>query len=1201
MANNLPPVGVRAVIENQDGFNKGMDKLNKKVSDASKSLEKSAGSSSVLSKALGAITGKLGSFNSEIGDLVSKAQGAQSGLAAMAGELGGVSPALLGAAAGAAAAAAAFVALGVRGAALVGISQSFDRLTQSVNITSEAMLGRLRTAAAGTISDFELMQKTNFALAGATGAFGQAFGQSLPRLLEIARVQARATGQDINYMLDSIVTGVKRGSPLILDNLGFTIKISEANAAYAASIGKTVEQMTAEDKQIAVLNALLAAGETSMATYAGVQETAAEKISRLNSTITNMLDTLAIGVQPAFSMVLDVINRFMTMIGGLVTAINPLISSFLEAGAAIITGPLQAILALAEPIASLIGWFLTLATVILQPVLRAISAFGTAIGTGVTRVMQFIGGFFQQFGLTFQTLALSVGVSGGAIMAAFGNALMQGYNAVVAPAVLFIATSIADFLVGQSPPPKGPLSQIDKGGANVMTAWAEGFAGASLQPVNEVAGEVNRVLGDIGKMSLPAVEARIGQLDAALQPFNDQLTIVKANFDAISDPAKAALDSIDRQMKKAMQALSEGQAGSAEAVRALDAQREKIEKALDSQQDLVDQAQIQQALAKSQQGEERALLSIQQARLKAAETLTKTTDEGTKAATKAAADAAKGAGGGAQAAPVETGGGGGAGFDMSLPSVNDLISGQSAVDQMGADLATGFTAGFEGSLNQGTVAAFDANNAAIQAQTSRIAQANPGQRIADAFAGIGAGIQTALTDASTVISDWVEGIVSPDRQGSIVYSFNALANGDWSALVYSLTSPFSDAYDGIQTGLTDVSTLISDWIEGIVSPDREGSIAYSFNALANGDWSALTAGLTAPFSDLAEDLASFDITTALAGVGLSVTTFFTDLNTSFTTFVTSLTDPANPSGLIFGITSLPELLLEPFATLALTFTDQFSAISDGLFSWLDSLFNPETTDSIVWTMRILPTRIGNALRDLGSTFDDNVLTPITETVAAIGANINHFFAESGEGTLSGMLDSGVAWFTALPQRIFDALASMGQGFFGAFVIPIVGGINQAIEGIETFVNNSLSGLNTVIGSLQGLAEAVGFGDQFAEIQGTLAQGITLPRISTPAAPVATFPGASSGGLFGVRVHKGEQVMGMGAGQRMGVFPADVTRNLDLIASVLAQPQGMMLPEMAGGSVTNNTTNNNQFVANNPASAGNFLQQVATFRAMRGAR
>lgn len=41
-----------------------------------------------------------------------------------------------------------------------------------------------------------------------------------------------------------------------------------------------------------------------------------------------------------------------------------------------------------------------------------------------------------------------------------------------------VAKALADRLVGQSPPPKGPLSEVDKGGYNVGIAWAEGVSKA---------------------------------------------------------------------------------------------------------------------------------------------------------------------------------------------------------------------------------------------------------------------------------------------------------------------------------------------------------------------------------------------------------------------------------------------------------------------------------------------------------------------------------------------------------------------------------------------------------------------------------------------------------------------------------------------------------------------------------------------------
>src|SRR5690606_19471142 len=38
-----------------------------------------------------------------------------------------------------------------------------------------------------------------------------------------------------------------------------------------------------------------------------------------------------------------------------------------------------------------------------------------------------------------------------------------------------VADAVADYLIGESPPPKGPLSEIDKGGAHTIAAWFGGI------------------------------------------------------------------------------------------------------------------------------------------------------------------------------------------------------------------------------------------------------------------------------------------------------------------------------------------------------------------------------------------------------------------------------------------------------------------------------------------------------------------------------------------------------------------------------------------------------------------------------------------------------------------------------------------------------------------------------------------------------
>jgi hypothetical protein len=169
------------------------------------------------------------------------------------------------------------------------------------------------------------------------------------------------------------------------------------------------------------------------------------------------------------------------------------------------------------------------------------------------------------------------------------------------------------------------------------------------------------------------------------------------------------------------------------------------------------------------------------------------------------------------------------------------------------------------------------------------------------------------------------------------------------------------------------------------------------------------------------------------------------------------------------------------------------------------------------------------------------------------------------------------------------------------VTPLVAGVNLAIEAIEGLINNTLSALGTAIGSLQTVADAVGLGDQIAEITSGLANGINLPRISLPTPPSATMPSARVGGIFSgglLKTHKDEIMAN--AASKTAVFPTSVTRNLELIASVLGQSMPLTLNgALTGGGSSNSTVNNtNNFSLPQPASSGNSVQMVATQMAMK---
>lgn len=92
-----------------------------------------------------------------------------------------------------------------------GVKAAFDKLPDSVRL-----LEQLKEATAGTVSELDLMKRTVQA-----SNFGIAL-ESLPQLLEFASIRAQQTGQSVDYLVDSIITGIGRKSPLILDNLGIS-------------------------------------------------------------------------------------------------------------------------------------------------------------------------------------------------------------------------------------------------------------------------------------------------------------------------------------------------------------------------------------------------------------------------------------------------------------------------------------------------------------------------------------------------------------------------------------------------------------------------------------------------------------------------------------------------------------------------------------------------------------------------------------------------------------------------------------------------------------------------------------------------------------------------------------------------------------------------------------------------------------------
>lgn len=275
----LEQVGLRAIIEGMTGFRAAANEIDKTQGRLGTSAEKAAGRMSTL------------------GDIAKTAIGFAVGTVAVKaiGKLTGV--------------VGEFITVGP---ALVDMEDAFISLAETYGLAADEMLWNMSEAAKGTISNSKLIAAANKALIGSGKELGKEFGVALPRLLEMARASAKATGDDVGFLFESLVLGIKRSSPMIIDNTGLQLKLGEAQEAYAESLGVTVEELSAEQKQLALLNATLEAGEGMVSAMGSETMTATEKMAKLRAQFQNIRDEIAKFLVPVFEKILDLIGPLAT-------------------------------------------------------------------------------------------------------------------------------------------------------------------------------------------------------------------------------------------------------------------------------------------------------------------------------------------------------------------------------------------------------------------------------------------------------------------------------------------------------------------------------------------------------------------------------------------------------------------------------------------------------------------------------------------------------------------------------------------------------------------------------------------------------------------------------------------------------------------------------------------------------------------------
>lgn len=203
--------------------------------------------------------------------------------------------------------------LGRQGAVFQQTTESFDGLLQKVGAAPD-LLDQLRTASRGTVDDLTLMSSSLTLAAGAGDDFAKDLLNATPRLLEIAKASNKLnpTLGDTAFLFESIALGIKRGSPLILDNLGITVKLEEAYTEYAKTLGKAATELTSTEQKQALLNKVMAAGDTLIQQAGGSAAAATDDFDRLTASMENIGNEIKASLVPWLSRAAQALETLLT-------------------------------------------------------------------------------------------------------------------------------------------------------------------------------------------------------------------------------------------------------------------------------------------------------------------------------------------------------------------------------------------------------------------------------------------------------------------------------------------------------------------------------------------------------------------------------------------------------------------------------------------------------------------------------------------------------------------------------------------------------------------------------------------------------------------------------------------------------------------------------------------------------------------------
>jgi hypothetical protein len=205
-------------------------------------------------------------------------------------------------------------AMSVLRSAIDGVKRSMDALKGGAQVRDVARafevlggtaagLAEMRDNLRGAVSDNQIRRFNNMAR-----ALGLTSGQ-FKQLTPIANAASNILGIDVSHALESVTTGVARGSKLWLDNLGIIVDSEGAYKRLARELGVSVDKLTDAQKKQAFFNEVVKAGNR-LIDFAPL-DGYADAYNRVTSAINNASDSAFAALSKAFAPMAEELTAFL--------------------------------------------------------------------------------------------------------------------------------------------------------------------------------------------------------------------------------------------------------------------------------------------------------------------------------------------------------------------------------------------------------------------------------------------------------------------------------------------------------------------------------------------------------------------------------------------------------------------------------------------------------------------------------------------------------------------------------------------------------------------------------------------------------------------------------------------------------------------------------------------------------------------------